>query len=74
MENVEVTYKVWINEGYLLIRPWPDDTDCMELCTEPSDQSEKWFGKVSIAFGTSEELRALAFALTRAADGMEASE
>ena len=74
MRNVEVTYKVWINEGYLLIRQWPDDTDCMELCTEPGAQSELWFGKISVSFGTPEELRALAFALTRAADGMEASE
>ena len=74
MENVEVVYKVWINDGYLLIRPWPDDIECMELCTEPGDQSEKWFGRVSIAFVKPEDLRALAFALNRAADGMEASE
>ena len=74
MHNVEVTYKVWIDDGYLIIRPLPDDAECFQLCTEPGPDSEGYFGKVDIAFVRPESLRALAFALTRAADGMEASE
>lgn len=69
--GIETIRKVWINDGYLLIRPWPEDTECFELCTEPGEQSEKWFGKTSIAFGTPEGLRCLAKALNMAANEME---
>ena len=69
--SIETYRKVWIHEGYLILRPWPEDTSCTELCTEPGPQSEKWFGKVSVAFGTPESLRTLAKALELAATDME---
>ena len=69
--EIETIRKVWINEGYLLVRPWPDDTECTELCTEPGKHSEAWFGRVSVTFGTPEGLRCLAKALNLAANEME---
>lgn len=69
--SIETIRKIWINEGYLLLRPWPQDAECFELCTEGGEESEKWFGRVSIAFGTPEGLRCLAKALNMAADEME---
>jgi hypothetical protein len=73
--NIETTYKVWLEgDGYLLIRPWPDNLDYMELCTEPGDNSEGWFGKISIAFASAEQLKTLAEALLLAANEMETKE
>ena len=69
--EIETIRKVWINDGYVLVRPWPDDADCVELCTEPGKQSEEWFGSLSITFGTPEGARCLAKALMLAADEME---
>lgn len=71
--EIETIRKVWINEGYVVVRPWPDDPGCVELCTEPGKQSEDWFGKLSITFGTSEGARCLAKALILAADEMEST-
>jgi hypothetical protein len=70
--NIETIRKVWLEgDGYLLIRPWPDNPDCMELCTEPGKDSQEWFGKISIAFASAEQLKTLAEALLLAANEME---
>jgi len=69
--SVETIRKVWIEDVYLLVRPWPEDPDCIEICTEAGTDSEKYFGKVSIPFGTPEGLRCLAGALELAALDME---
>lgn len=69
--SIDVIRKVWINDGYVLVRPWPSDVDCIELCTEPGKHSEEWFGRMSITFGTPDGLRTLAKALNLAADEME---
>lgn len=69
--SMETIRKIWLNEGYVLIRPWPDDTGCIELCTEPGKESEECFGRISLTFGTPEALRLLAKAFTLAADEME---
>lgn len=69
--QIETIRKVWINDGYLLVRPWPDDIECVELCTEPGVQSQDWFGSLSVTFGTPEGLRCLARALLLAADDMD---
>lgn len=72
--NIETTYKVWLGDGYLLIRPWPDNPDYMELCTEPGENSEGWLGKISIPFTSAEQLKTLAEALLLAANEMETKE
>ena len=72
--EIETIRRVWINDGYVVVRPWPDDTGCVELCTEPGEQSQDWFGKLSITFGTPEGARCLAKALMLAADEMEAQQ
>lgn len=63
--------KVWIGKGYLLVRPWPEDPGCIEICTELGNDSEGYFGNVSICFRTPEGLRCLAGALELAALDME---
>jgi hypothetical protein len=68
---IETVRKVWIEEGYLLVRPWPEDPSCIEICTEPGTDSEEYFGKVSITFVTPEGLRYFAGALELAALDME---
>jgi hypothetical protein len=70
--SIETTRKVWIGEGYFIIRPWPDDHGCIELCTEPGDNSGAWFGTFSITIGTPEAARCIAKALELAAADMEA--
>jgi hypothetical protein len=69
---IETYRRVWLGDGYLLIRPYPDAPDCMELCSEPGKDSEEWFGRLSIAFSTPAALRTLAAALNAAAAEMEA--
>lgn len=69
--KIQVTRKIWISGGYVIIRPWPESNDCFEFCTEPGDESEKFFGKLSISFGDPEDMRALAEALNDAADEMQ---
>jgi hypothetical protein len=69
--SIETIRKVWIGDAYLLIRPWPENFACIEICTEPGNDSEGYFGKVSIAFSTPEGLRCLAAALELAALDME---
>ena len=69
--SIETIRKVWIEDVYLLVRPWPEDPDCIEICTEAGTDSEGYFGKVSIPFGTPEGLRCLASALELAALDME---
>ena len=71
--NIETYRKIWIGEGYFVVRPWPDDPCCVEVCTEPGKQSEGWFGTFSITFGTPEGLRTFAKALELAAADMENS-
>jgi hypothetical protein len=71
--EIETIRKVWINDGYLLVRPWPDDISCVELCTEPGEQSQGWWGTVSITFGTPEGVKCLAKALMLAADEMQST-
>jgi hypothetical protein len=68
---IEIYRKVWLHDGYLLIRPYPDAPDRMELCSEPGKDSEEWFGRISITFCTPEALRTLAAALNAAAAEME---
>lgn len=69
--SVETIRKVWIGKGYLLVRPWPEDPGCIEICTEFGSNSEGYFGNVSITFGTPEGLRCLAGVLELAALDME---
>lgn len=69
--SIDTIRKVWINDHYVLVRPWPEDEACVELCTEPGPDSAGFFGKASIAFGTPEGLKTLAKALILAADEME---
>jgi len=71
---LETSYKVWINEGYVVVRPLPDDPSLVELGTEPGGDSEGWFGKFAVTFGTPLGLRTLAKALNLAADDMEKSD
>jgi hypothetical protein len=72
--NIETILKVWIDKRYLLIRPNPEGIKGMELCTEPGEQSEDWFGEVSILFPTPKDLKTLAEALLLAANEMETKE
>lgn len=69
--SIETIRKVWIGQGYLLVRPWPEEPSCIEICTEFGSNSEGYFGSVSISFGTPEELRCVAAALELAALDME---
>jgi hypothetical protein len=69
--SIETIRKVWIGDAYLLVRPWPEEPSCIEICTEYGADSERYFGKVSITFGTPEGLRCLASALELAAQDME---
>jgi hypothetical protein len=70
--NIETIRKVWLErDGYLLIRPLPDNPDCMELCTEPGKDSQEWFGRISITFASVEQIKTLAEALLLAANEME---
>jgi hypothetical protein len=68
---IEIYRKVWLGDGYLLIRPYPDTPGCIELCSEPSKDSAGYFGKMCIAFSTPAALRTLAAALNAAAAEME---
>lgn len=68
---IETTRKIWIGEGFLLLRPWQEGDDCIELCTVEGEDSEQFFGKVSILFGDRQSLRDLAKALLLTADEME---
>ena len=68
---IEIYRKVWLHDGYLLIRPYPDAPGCIELCSEPGKDSEGYFGKLCIAFSTPAALRTLAMALNAAAAEME---
>ena len=72
--NIETIRKVWLGDGYLLIRPLPENPDCMELCTEPGIDSEEWFGKISITFATTEWINTLAVALLLAVKDMKTNE
>jgi hypothetical protein len=72
--SIETTRKAWVDGYYLLLRPYPENKDCIELCTEPNENSDQYFGEVSIAFCTPESLRTLAKALELAARDMEESE
>ena len=70
--NIDLIFKVFIFEdNYLLIRPWSENSCFYELCTDPGDNSEGWFGRVSIPFTEPEKMRTLAKALNLAADFME---
>lgn len=69
--NIETIRKIWIGEGFLLLRPSQEGDDCIQLCTVESEDSEKFFGKVSILFGDRQSLRDLAKALLLTADEME---
>ncbi len=66
--NIETIRK---GDRYLVIRPCPDNPDRMELCTEPGEDSEEWFGKISITFASVEQIKTLAKALLLAANEME---
>lgn len=69
--NIETIRKIWIGEGFLLLRPWEQDDNCIELCTAEDENSEGFFKRVSILFGDRQSLRDLAKALLLAADEME---
>jgi hypothetical protein len=70
-QMIEIYRKVWLGEGYILLRPYHDIPNCVELCTEPGVLSEGYFGKLCIAFSTPAALRTLASALNAAAAEME---
>lgn len=71
--EIQLFRKIFLDrQGYLILSPWPECTTYLELTTEPGEYSEGYFGKLSILFGTSDQLRTLAKALNDAADDMDA--
>lgn len=69
--QIETIRKVWIEDGYLLVRSWPDGTQWAELYTEPDPWSQERLGAFSVNFSTPDQLRCLARALLLAADDMD---
>jgi hypothetical protein len=52
--SIETIRRVWIDDHYVLVRPWSEDENYVELCTEPGPSSQDFFGRMSITFGTPE--------------------
>lgn len=71
--QIETIQKIYLhgNQGYLFLRPHPDDPSFFELCTEPGEKSQGFFGNLSLVIANADDARALAIALNRAADIMD---
>jgi hypothetical protein len=75
-KTTKTEYRVWIDEGegYIVVKPWDDDNDVYEICTEDTEQSQGYFGKISVLLNNADAAKALVEVLLDVAEVLAATE